>query len=230
MRVDAFLECHQAVRRARALFFDFDGTLVDSNEIKWRAFEICFSDFPERLAEIMRYCRQNPDISRGDKFRYIYETILGFSFNDEVETDLHRRFNDATIPQVIAAPEIPGVVRFLERVVHTHVTGILSSTPSAVVQHIVEARGWRSHFAVIQGAPVRKAEWLAAYQREHGLQGQEVVYFGDTGQDARAARESNCVFIGVANPLLKKQKGRFVTDFRDLVPQEAPMEIREGSR
>lgn len=46
----------ELIREARALVFDFDGTLVDSNAIKRRAFERCFSEFPDRLEEIMRYC------------------------------------------------------------------------------------------------------------------------------------------------------------------------------
>ena len=58
---------------AKALVFDFDGTLVDSNAIKWKAFEACFDRFPDRREEILSYCRGNnhtkPGLRQAHPFR-----------------------------------------------------------------------------------------------------------------------------------------------------------------
>ena len=66
-----------ALAGARAMVLDFDGTLVDSNPIKMRGFEAVFADFPERLPKIMAYCQGGPETPRGQKFKHVYEVILG---------------------------------------------------------------------------------------------------------------------------------------------------------
>lgn len=187
----------EIVRQARALVFDFDGTLVDSNSIKWRAFELCFGEFPDRLEEILAYCRGHHHTPRGEKFRYVYERILGLPFTSEVEAALQGRFAGETTRQIIEAPEIPGATCFLRTATRRQITAALSSTPHETLLHILGERGWREYFGVIQGAPVHKAAWLQAFRERRGLQGNDVVFFGDTPEDASAARAAGWTFIAV---------------------------------
>ena len=183
--------------------FDFDGTLVDSNPIKRRAFEVCFAEFPERREAILAYCWGRHHTPRGEKFRHVYEQILGRPYTEAAAADLHERFEAATTRQIIEAPEIPGAGAFLARVRGRYLTALLSSTPDAVLRDILRQRGWQERFEVVQGAPVHKATWLKAFCEQRGLEGDRVVFFGDTLEDAGAAEEAGCAFIrvgGVAAP------------------------------
>src|SRR5947208_1713747 len=81
-----------AVKAANAIVFDFDGTLVDSNEIKWSGFEHVFSEFGECLPKISAYCRGSNHTIRGEKFRFVCEQILGTSYTPERERSLHERY------------------------------------------------------------------------------------------------------------------------------------------
>jgi len=40
------------ISQAQALILDFDGTLVDSNPIKLKAFDLCFEKYGDRMDEI----------------------------------------------------------------------------------------------------------------------------------------------------------------------------------
>ena len=184
--------------------FDFDGTLVDSNPIKRRAFERCFADLEERRDDVLAYCLGHHHVPRGEKFRHVYEAILGRPYTETVAADLHERFEAATTQQIIEAPEIPGAGAFLRRVHGRYLTAVLSSTPEAVLRDILRRRGWQHWFSVVQGAPVHKATWLKAFGETRGLEGREVVLFGDTAEDAAAADEAGCAFLQV-------------TDFRSLL-------------
>lgn len=190
-------EVADIIARAQALVFDFDGTLVDSNPIKWRAFERCFSGFPDQLAEIMVYCRGYNHAPRWEKFRHVYENILRCAYTPEIEAALLRRFAEETTRQIIEAPEIPGASRFLSIVASRHIVVLLSSTPHGPLLHILQERGWRDYFNVIQGAPVDKVAWLNGFRAEHGIEEKGIVVFGDTPEDAVAARAAGCAFVAV---------------------------------
>jgi phosphoglycolate phosphatase-like HAD superfamily hydrolase len=207
----------EIVRRAKALVFDFDGTLVDSNEIKWRAFEICFAEFREQLDGITAYCRQNNHTGRSEKFRYVYEHILGLDYNAGIERALEDRFAAATTCQIIEAPEIPGASRLLAGAASCHIMALLSSTPHEPLLQIVSERGWRSYFTEIQGAPVNKAAWLRAFRERHGLGEHDMVFFGDTPEDAAAARAAGCTFVAVGRDRHMLQVIFSVADLTELV-------------
>lgn len=208
-------EAPDIIARAQALVFDFDGTLVDSNPIKWRGFELCFADFPDRLEEIMAYCRGYNHTPRWGKFRYVYERILGLPYTPEVERALLTRFAEETTRQIIEAPEIPGVTGFLAVVSRSHMTAVLSSTPHETLLHILKQRGWRGYFKVMQGAPVDKAAWLKGFRAEHGFRGDAVVFFGDAREDALAVQAAGCAFIAVGNGA-SPPDGPSLTDFAKL--------------
>lgn len=182
----------------KILVFDFDGTLVDSNPLKRKAFEACFTgaDFSGRREEILGYCWGNHHTPRGEKFRYVYERILRQAYTGEIEKALHERFERETTQEIIRAPEIPGASEFLARVRASHRMAVLSSTPHAILRTILDHRGWAGYFDLKQGAPVDKASWLKGLQ-VGGVAPDQVLFFGDTPEDAAAAEEAGCRFISV---------------------------------
>ena len=210
------------LRRARVLIFDFDGTLVDSAAIKRRAFDRCFAEFPAQRAEIQAYCHAHHHAPRWEKFRHVYERILGLPYTPVIEARLLALFDEETSERIIAAREIPGAARWVSALAGTaqRMTGLLSSTPHATLLRIVERRGWRPWFALLQGAPVQKASWLARCKAEHRTARQELVFFGDTPEDARSAEEAECLFIGVG-PKLQGCVAHWVADFTELNPTNA---------
>lgn len=205
------------VRRAQALVFDFDGTLVDSNPIKWSAFEACFAEFPEHRREILTYCQGRHHIPRWEKFRHVYKQILKLPYSPEIAAALHGRFAAATTRQIIDAPEVPGATRFLLAASSDHITALLSSTPHDTLLHVLEGRGWLDYFQAMQGAPVDKATWLQAFREERKLYEQDVVFFGDTPEDASAALAAGCTFVGVANNVLASGVIHSIADFTELL-------------
>ena len=199
------------ISQARALVLDFDGTLVASNCIKWRAFEICFGDFPDRLPEIMAYCRSFNHVPRDVKFRSIYKNILRLPYDPHTEAALVNRFERETTEQIVQAAEIPGAEEFLRAVSRTHFTAVLSSTPDDILRSILERRGWTGYFKYIQGAPVDKARWLGGFHSKQGIHLDSIVFFGDTVEDQAAASRSGCRFVNI---------GQDLTDFQPLLSTE----------
>jgi phosphoglycolate phosphatase len=192
-------EIRQAITSAKGIVFDFDGTLVDSNEIKRRGFDYTFAAYPDRMAEIREYCYGFNHTIRGEKFRHVTESILGLEYTPELEKLFHERYAAFTTQSVAAAPEIAGAGAFVRRLASKG-PALLSSTPTAILLEILDRRGWRSLFPIVQGAPVNKRAWVTDFQRVLGCRPQELVFFGDTDEDAQAASEAHCTFIRVGRP------------------------------
>jgi len=193
MTPDAVLKL---IHDTRFLVLDFDGTLVDSNPIKLKAFEKCFGGYPQFEA-IMAYCQNNHHTPRKTKFRHVFENILKKPYLSETEKKLLEQYAAHTTEQVICAPEIPGATLFLEKFARARETALLSSTPHEILLHILEERKMRHYFKTIQGAPVHKASWLKQFKAEKNCKPAEVLFIGDSEEDAKSAEEAGISFIQI---------------------------------
>jgi phosphoglycolate phosphatase-like HAD superfamily hydrolase len=176
--------------------FDFDGTLVDSNDIKRRGFDHAFAEYPDKLDEIRAYCYGSNHTVRGEKFRHVTEKILNLEYTDELDAHFHKRYAEFTTASVAAAPEIPGAAAFVKRLGPLH-PALLSSTPTAILMDILERRGWTDLFFIVQGAPVNKAAWLRGLLAVERCEPRQLLFFGDTDEDGRAAADAGCTFVRV---------------------------------
>jgi phosphoglycolate phosphatase len=188
-----------ALSASRKVILDFDGTLVDSNEIKRRAFDLVFADYPEHLKEIQEYCHGNNHTIRGEKFQYVTERILGLPYTAERDRNLHELYDGFTTDGVASAPEIPGALAFL-RSLKNRPPALVSATPHDILLKVLDRRGWRSLFDEVRGAPVNKADWLRTLQATLGCRSAELVFIGDTDEDEITARASGCTFVRVGRP------------------------------
>jgi phosphoglycolate phosphatase len=186
----------QAIQTSKGIVFDFDGTLVDSNEIKRRGFDFVFAEYPERMTEIRQYCYSFNHTIRGEKFRHVTEQILGLPYTPELEQLCHERYAAFTTESVAAAPEIPGAAAFVKSLA-SYRPALLSSTPTAILLQILDRRGWRSLFPTVQGAPVDKRTWLKDFQGVLGCRPEQLLFFGDTDEDGDSGRLSGCTFVRV---------------------------------
>lgn len=200
---------------AKALVFDFDGTLVDSNAIKWKAFEVCFDRFPAYREEILSYCQANNHTTRYEKFRWVYERILKLPYNPVVEEQLSRLFEEQSTRQIVEAPEIPGAAAFLKRRKGKQALVLLSSTPQPILLKILAGRGWESLFDEVRGAPVDKTAFLEEFLVRKSLRREEVLFFGDTSEDADAARRAGWSFVAVRPTKKELTEGEWVADLRE---------------
>jgi beta-phosphoglucomutase-like phosphatase (HAD superfamily) len=61
----------------QAFFFDFDGVLADSVEVKTKAFARLFAPFgPEVSAKVVDHHRRHSGVTRVEKFRHYYQEFL----------------------------------------------------------------------------------------------------------------------------------------------------------
>ncbi len=182
----------------QAFFFDFDGVLADSVEVKTKAFARLFEPFgPEVSAKVVDHHRRHSGVTRVDKFRHYYQEFLHQPLTEEELAELCKSFARLVVDEVVAAPEIPGAERFLRLLVEKLPLFVVSAAPEAELREIVESREWSGYFREVRGAPRSKRENLALLLQKYDLAAEHCLFFGDAEADYRAAQACGVRFIGI---------------------------------
>lgn len=206
----------------QAFFFDFDGVLADSVEVKTRAFARLFEPFGAEIeARVVDHHRRHSGVTRVDKFRHYYQEFLRQPLDEAGLADLCRRFARLVVDEVVAAPEISGAEAFL-RAWHGRLPFfVVSATPEEEIQEIVRRRGWSQYFKEVRGAPRSKRDNLEILLQAYGLEPARCLFFGDAESDYRAAAAWGVAFLGILPgpeaPLLKAvPQVKWVKDFLEV--------------
>jgi len=179
----------------KAIIFDFDGVILESANIKTEAFRDLFSDYPQKIDEIIDYHLANEGVSRYVKFRYIYERILHKAISKDIELALGKRLSQFALPKVLGAPFVAGAKEFLDTNKKRYLFFIASGTPEKELHNIVSARGLTGCFREIHGSPRKKAEIINEVINRYGFVQSELVFVGDAESDRIAAKEAGITFI-----------------------------------
>lgn len=179
----------------KVIIFDLDGVIIESAEIKTRAFELLFADYPDKLPEMIDYHIRNSGFSRFVKFRHFYKNILGQKLSADKEKALGERFSQIVLDEVLKAPLVAGAEDFLKSHYRRYLQFAASGTPEEELRYILKQRGLDIYFKGIYGTPKTKPEIIKQILTEHQLSNREAVFIGDAESDKMAAKEAGIIFI-----------------------------------
>jgi beta-phosphoglucomutase-like phosphatase (HAD superfamily) len=199
-------------------FFDFDGVIVDSLDIKTRAFGDLFKKYGEDIADkVTLYHMQNGGVSRYEKFRYYYKELLKQKIDDRIIRDLDRAYSRLVLKKILKAAFISGVTGFIKRLnLREKDCFIVSATPQKEMRKIAKLRKIDLYFRDVMGSPRSKDENLKYLLTKYRMDPKEALYFGDARSDYEAAKHNNVDFIGIVNTKSRELKGlRGISKIRD---------------
>ncbi len=182
-----------------AIFFDFDGVILESVDIKGWAFGKLFENYPQHVDEIVAFHFANGGMSRFDKFRYIYKNILKESLPDDEFNALCIKFSDLAFKRVLKCEFVPGAIEFLGKHYKKTKFYIISGTPQDEIEHIVEARGLSKYFQGVYGSPTGKSFWAKKIIMQEKLNIAKALFIGDAMSDYEAAKENKLIFVARIN-------------------------------
>lgn len=180
----------------KAIVLDFDGVIVESEDIKDQAFRELFEDYPRHLDAIMMYHLSHKTVSRYDKFAHIVTNVLGEPYDADRARELDAAFSPLVRQRIISCPEVEGAQEFLEYFSPRVPLFVASATPQGELEAIIAGRGLGGYFKAVYGTPLTKGEILSRVMNIERLGPDELVYIGDTRNDFEAARQSGVVFVG----------------------------------
>lgn len=183
----------------KAIIFDFDGVLVESVNVKTRAFARMFEDKGiEVVNKVIDFHLKNGGLSRVHKFKYYYQEILKCSLSENKLNELCNTFSQLVIDEVIKSPYVNGAKEYLDEFYFKLDFFVASGTPEDELKEIVMCRGMDMYFKGVYGSPARKGDIARMVLLQNGYDLDEVVFIGDSITDLNGAQESGVRFIGRA--------------------------------
>jgi phosphoglycolate phosphatase len=196
----------------RSIVFDFDGTLIDSNRLKYEAY---FELFPAED----RHARIIHDVlsESFEQTRYvILEEILRrlgvveHAYMKREVSKLAEQYNDIVVAGAKTCPEKAGAEEVLKKFAPRYRLYVNSTTPDASLKEIIRFRKWDGYFHGVFGYPHEKSETLLRIMALEKLRSDQVLVVGDGESDRKSAAENGCPFFHVTEQLNFKDLDRII--------------------
>lgn len=181
-----------------ALFFDLDGTLVDSAAGVALALNSALEETglpPFELATVRGWIGDGPDA-------LILRALVASRQRDidlpSLAAHLRRRFDAATLAMPRAqGAAFEGIAAMLSRLHERYPMAVVTNKPTPLARAVIEAAGLLGHFEQVHGADTpeqRKPSpwliWRAAHQL--GVPPEAALLVGDGPADLKAAQAAGC--------------------------------------
>lgn len=180
----------------KTIFFDFDGVIAESLDVKSKAFYNIYEPYGKEIAnKVVQHHLANGGMSRFEKFRYYHKEYLNEVITEKKVQQLAEEFSELVVEGVIKAPYVEEIQLFLSKY-HTRFNFyIITGTPTEEMKFIADKRGLTPFFQGIYGSPQNKDHWVRHLLETNGLAPEECVFIGDALSDYNASINNNVPFI-----------------------------------
>ena len=177
------------------IFWDFDGVIKDSVKVKSTAFGQLFESFGEDVVKRVReHHEANSGISRFDKLP-IYLGWAGCLSTTELVEEYSKKFSILVKHKVIESNWVPGVLEFIQNKTNKQSYFIITATPQAEIEEIINELELTDFFHKIIGAPISKSNAIKSILDSFCIEAEQSIMLGDSISDYQAATENGITFF-----------------------------------
>ncbi len=182
----------------KAIIFDCDGVIFDSNALKTAAFREVLAAYPQELVdEFIAYHQKTGGVSRYVKLRVFFTEFLKTSVDEEKLQKFLNDFGNSCQRLYQQADLTPGCVKVLETLSGHIPLYVASGSDEAELRQVFAGRDLDKYFKGIYGSPKTKQDCVAKIIDRLDF-GKEIVFVGDAESDWKAARGANINFVFMA--------------------------------
>ena len=178
------------------IFWDFDGVIKESVEVKTNAFRELFRSYGEEVMErITIHHINNGGMSRFKKIP-IYLSYAGIQSTEEIVMEYCNRFAKIVENAVVDSDWVLGVKDVLEKKSHSKQRFVLvTATPQDEIERILKRLNIINVFSDIFGAPMSKSDAINVCLNSYGVNAKETIMIGDSKADYEASQKSGTNFL-----------------------------------
>lgn len=181
-----------------SIFWDFDGVIKDSNDVKAEAFASLFeSESPEFVERVKTFHYNNPHLTREQKVQRFLDWSPG-NLGGLCLDDLVCLFSERVRGGVVASNWVEGVIEFQARLKSdlpdtNHY--LVTATPGREIIWILREIGLFDFFADIEAGSGEKTKAVRYLIQKHKINRDATILVGDGANDYEAARDNGLLFF-----------------------------------
>jgi phosphoglycolate phosphatase-like HAD superfamily hydrolase len=205
------------IKQSKLIFWDFDGVIKESVEIKTEAFVKLFKPFGRNIEHKVRlHHLNNGGMSRFDKIP-LYLSWVDKEANKETVEKYCNKFSKLVVKKVVMSNWVPGVEKFLRKNSYKQIFILVSATPQKELEEILSILDITKCFDAIFGAPFCKQNAIKLTLFNKHMLGRDCLMIGDSQVDIDASEVNQVPFLlrkHMTNKnISNKFKGRSVDNF-----------------
>jgi phosphoglycolate phosphatase-like HAD superfamily hydrolase len=207
------------IRGYTTVFWDFDGVIKESVEVKTQAYTRLFGGFGSACAARVReHHERYGGMSRFVKIP-LYLEWAGVA-PTRAETQRYcELFAKLVHRAVIDAAWVAGAREYLEANHERQRCVLVTATPQQEIEDILQELGIAAWFREVHGAPIEKGRAIAAALRRFKCVARDALLIGDSMADYEAAMDAGIAFLlrrtELNRSLLRTYSGPQCEDFLD---------------
>jgi phosphoglycolate phosphatase-like HAD superfamily hydrolase len=179
----------------QVIILDFDGVVIESNDVKTEAFHHVFARFSEHTVTMMAFHHEHVSLSRFAKFEHLLG-LMGRSGDTVLMADITEDFSRRVFDGIMGVPLVPGAEEFLSKATPMLPVYLASVTPAEELNLILAQRGLAHWFRDIYGCPPwTKPDAIRDILVREKVEPDDVLLIGDSAGDQRAARLTGVDFL-----------------------------------
>lgn len=184
------------LERYKIVFWDFDGVIKESVEVKTNAFRELFRSFGEEvMAKVTNHHINNGGMSRFNKIP-IYLQFAGILPTEKIINEFCNQFAVLVEEAVINSDWVPGVQKVIKAKNNENQHFVLvTATPQAEIERILFRLEIASLFSNIFGAPITKSDAINDSLKLYNVNPQESIIIGDSKADFEASQITGSDFL-----------------------------------
>jgi len=201
----------------KAIFWDFDGVIIDSMPIREKGFREVLSNYPKsEVDKLIDFHTKNAGLSRYVKFNYFFECIRIESNTENKEAELAKRFSDI-MKEMLPDREllILDVINYIKKSPHINMH-IVSGSDGEELKFLCKKLEIEFLFKSIEGSPTPKGSLVKNLMSNFKYNKEEVCLIGDSINDYEAAFENDIDFIGYNNEELRLLHKYYIINFNEI--------------
>lgn len=185
----------------KIIFWDFDGVIIDSDEVREKGFRQVLECFPkEQVEELISFHRANGGLSRYVKFTYFFEKIRKEEITDQQLMTWAQRFSEIMRKLLIDSKLlISKTVSFIKDNQKEFVMHVVSGSDQKELRYLCSQLGIDTYFESIHGSPTPKNQLVKDLMADRDYSPEECVLIGDSVNDYEAACANKIDFVGYNN-------------------------------
>jgi phosphoglycolate phosphatase-like HAD superfamily hydrolase len=189
------------LKKKNLIFWDFDGVIKDSVEVKSVAYERLFLSYGvETSKRVRQYHEDNGGVSRFDKIPLFLKWSGELVSQTMVQTFCDQ-FSQAVMQAVIDSPWVPGAREYLLNHHTEQYFVLVTATPQDEIEQILETLELLQCFREIFGAPTKKRQAIKNVLDQFKCSQLEALVIGDSVSDVLAAQANAVPFLLRRTPL-----------------------------